>query len=118
MNTVKNKPARNGDTAPSLTGSDGTRDARGRFGAGNRFSRGNVNARKMAELRRVLLDGVTPKMIAAVVERLVHLATYGNLDAVKLLFSYSLGQPRRPDADGPDDEADTDPVTSEREATS
>jgi hypothetical protein len=119
MNRAQHKVGRNGPAdgtaaAPSLTAADGGRDAGGRFTSGNRCSKGNANARRMAQLRAALFDGVTATQWAAVVQKLVLLATYGHLDAIKLLFLYCLGQPRRPDPDAADDEADSDEASKKQ----
>ncbi|MFH1746711.1 MAG: hypothetical protein ABIG44_06655 [Planctomycetota bacterium] len=76
--------------------SDGDHDANGRFVAGNRASHGNPYAPQMAVLRSALLEAVTPKDMTDVVRKLMELAKGGNVSAMKLLLSYTIG--RVPDA--------------------
>ena len=52
------------------------RDERGRFVAGNRGGPGNPFARKVAALRRALIDSVTPQDIQEVAGRLVALPAF------------------------------------------
>ena len=69
------------------------RDARGRFSPGNLGGTGNPFARRMAELRRILLEAVTDENMRIVAEQLVIRAMAGKLEAIKLLFQYVLGKP-------------------------
>jgi hypothetical protein len=69
------------------------RDAAGRFTAGNKYGPGNPFARQTAELRRVLLEVVTPEEMRQVAFTLLLLAKTGKLEAIKLLFHYVLGKP-------------------------
>jgi hypothetical protein len=115
-NPLKDKPGDNGEAAPSATAPDG-RDRRGRFGPGNKFSKGNPFARRQTELRAVLLVYLTPAKMQRVVKKLYELAQYGNLEAIRLLFLYALGAPRAHEAGGPPAEADSDPEVSEKKLT-
>jgi hypothetical protein len=65
----------------------------GRFAKGNRGGPGNPFARKVAKLRSVLLDAVDPDRLKRIVLKLIDMAEAGDIAAMKLLFSYSLGQP-------------------------
>jgi len=78
------------DQAPA--GDDG-RDARGRFTAGNAGGPGNPFARRVAELRKVLLETVTDEELRIVAGQLMVKAKMGDLAATKLLFQYVLGKP-------------------------
>jgi hypothetical protein len=69
------------------------RDANGRFTAGNKYGPGNPFARQTAELRKVLLEVVTPEEMRQVAFTLLLLAKTGKLEAIKLLFQYVLGKP-------------------------
>ena len=81
-------------TAAQNNGTDNTgREKRRRFAAGNLGGPGNPFARRVAELRRVLLAAATDETMAIVAEQLVIRAMAGNLEAVKLLFQYVLGKP-------------------------
>ena len=73
---------RNDDTAPSAAPS---------LPSGN----GNPFARHATGLRQALCERVTPVDIQAVADQLVDQARLGNLAAIRLLFSYVLGQPGR-----------------------
>jgi hypothetical protein len=86
------EPAPNPSTEqPQATGEG--RDARGRFTAGNQYGPGNPFARQTAQLRKVLLEVVTPEEMRQVAVTLVLLAKTGKLEAIKLLFHYVLGKP-------------------------
>jgi hypothetical protein len=69
------------------------RSAGGRFAAGNAFAKGNPQARRMAELRRVFLDASSPEILTAMSKKLAMLALEGDVQALKLYLSYTLGQP-------------------------
>src|SRR5436309_2276894 len=69
------------------------RDAKGRFAPGNAGGPGNPFARQTAELRKVLLEVVTPEELRQVAFSLLLRAKTGNLAAIKLLFQYVLGKP-------------------------
>jgi hypothetical protein len=73
--------------------SENGRDARGRFTAGNAGGPGNPFARRVAELRKVLLETVTDDELRIVAGQLMVKAKFGELAAIKLLFQYVLGKP-------------------------
>lgn len=77
---------------PSTTGSNGDRNARGRFEPGNKLAKGNPHARRVAELRSAALAAVTPEDIAAIIGVLVAKARDGDLAAMKLLLDRVLGR--------------------------
>jgi hypothetical protein len=79
-----------GEQAPAA---DNGRDARGRFTAGNAGGPGNPFARRVAELRKVLLETVTDDELRIVAGQLMVKAKFGDLAAIKLLFQYVLGKP-------------------------
>jgi hypothetical protein len=83
--------------APSPNGTNGTptaeRNPDGKFAKGNRGGPGNPHARRVATLRKVLLDVVTPERFRTVVEQLVEDAENGNHEARKLLLLYAIGKP-------------------------
>src|SRR5258708_31741394 len=72
---------------------DSGRDARGRFTAGNSGGPGNPFARRVAELRKILLETVTDEELRIVAGQLMVKAKMGDLAATKLLFQYVLGKP-------------------------
>jgi hypothetical protein len=77
---------------PALEAANG-RDERGRFAPGNAGGPGNPFARRVAQLRKVLLDAVSDEDLQIVAEQLVVKAKMGDLVATKLLFQYVLGKP-------------------------
>jgi hypothetical protein len=69
------------------------RDTRGRFARGNVGGPGNPFARRVAELRMVLVETVTDDELRIVAGQLMVKAKFGELAAIKLLFQYVLGKP-------------------------
>ena len=61
--------------------------------ANSRFPHGNPFARRVAELREVMLECVTDKEMEIIVGALMVQAKTGKLAAIKLLFQYVLGKP-------------------------
>jgi hypothetical protein len=72
---------------------DSGRDARGRFQKGNAGGPGNPFARRVAELRKVMLELVTDDELRIIVGQLMVMAKMGDLAAIKLVLQYSLGKP-------------------------
>jgi hypothetical protein len=70
------------------------RQSNGRFAKGNRGGPGNPFARQIAAFRACLINSVTEEDMEVIVDKLVDWARYGNLQAIKLLFSYLLGTPK------------------------
>jgi hypothetical protein len=66
---------------------------RGRFAPGNRFASGNPNHKRMYKLRRAMLTAVDDAAMERITKKLVELAEGGDLEAVKILFSYAVGRP-------------------------
>jgi hypothetical protein len=64
------------------------RDAQGRF-PGNPGGPENPIARKMAEFRLLMLERVSEDDFRRVMDALIAKAAEGNLEAIKLLFSYA-----------------------------
>lgn len=75
---------------PSPNGDNG-RERNGQFSKGNPGGPGNPQARRVAQLRKAMLDAVTPEDFATIVANLVKLAKAGDLAAVKELFNRTLG---------------------------
>jgi hypothetical protein len=88
----------NDDTAKD--GSNGAenrdRGVDGRFGRGNRFAKGNSVHQKMHELRKCLLECVTPEQIARVMKTLYEAAVGGDIAACRVFLEYSCGKPSQP----------------------
>jgi hypothetical protein len=85
------------DNAPLTPAGDGVitngRDNQGRFCAGNRYGQGNPHARRVQRLKSRLLAAVKPDSMTRIVQRLVAMAESGDLEAIKILFAYTLGRP-------------------------
>jgi hypothetical protein len=79
--------------APEAAADQSGHDERGRFAAGNPGGPGNPFARRVAQLRKVMLECVTDQEMEIIVCELVVQAKMGNLAAIKLLFQYILGKP-------------------------
>jgi len=75
---------------PSPTESNG-RQGGGRFGEGNKFAKGNPHAKRVAELRAILLGAVKDEDFKAIAKMLVQLAKGGDLPATRELFQRTLG---------------------------
>jgi len=78
---------------PSPNGANGERDGAGRFVAGNPGGPGNPYARRVARLRKVLLDAVTEDDVREVVGALVRQAKSGDVAAVRELLTRVVGKP-------------------------
>jgi hypothetical protein len=88
------------ETAMTATGTTNSkeqnhngRDARGRFVPGNKGGPGNPFARKVAELRKTLVNFVTEDDMKHIAFILKERAMGGDLAAIKLLLQYLLGKP-------------------------
>jgi hypothetical protein len=75
------------------TAEDSGRDTRGRYSGGNAGGPGNPFARRVAQLRAILLETVTDEELRIVAGQLMVKAKFGDLAAIKLLFQYVLGKP-------------------------
>jgi hypothetical protein len=85
---------------PSETGSDGEgngeangRASNGRFALGNKASRGNAFARRMAEHRRAMLDAIGADGVTQVAKKLLAQALAGDVAAARVVLSYCVGRP-------------------------
>lgn len=81
---------------PSPSAHDG-RDNGGRFAPGNRFSKGNPYAQRVAKLRAALLEAVTEDDLAEVAKALIDKAKTGDVPAVRELLDRTLGRPTEAD---------------------
>jgi hypothetical protein len=72
------------------------RDVQGRFRPGNQGGPGNPFARKVAALRKTLLDSVSEQDLKEMVEALKLKARQGDTAAIKLLWQYCVGKPDSP----------------------
>jgi hypothetical protein len=88
MSPAPKTNAANSQQAPSPG-----RDAGGRFAEGNPGGPGNPYPRRVAALRRALLDSVTEDDIKAIAKAVIEEAKDGNIAAAKIIFQYTLGKP-------------------------
>jgi hypothetical protein len=82
------RPASNGSAGNEQSG----RAANGRFAPGNPGGPGNPFARKVAELRRAMVNSITDEDVKEIARVLKEKAKEGNAAAIKLLFQYALGK--------------------------
>jgi hypothetical protein len=68
----------------------------GRFQPGCRPGPGNPFAKRVASLRKALLDSVTEADVATIGQKLLQLARIGDVPAAKVLLSYLVGKPTAP----------------------
>src|SRR5262249_7762767 len=89
------------EPTPTTNGVSGDgRAPDGRFAAGNKGGPGNPFAREVAAVRKTLLERLTQEKRDAVADELIALAMEGNLQAIKLLYAYTIGKPTpAPDPD-------------------
>jgi hypothetical protein len=80
-------------TEPANPSSSPNQDAKGRFTKNNPGGPGNPFARQVAQLRKRLLDRLSAEQLDAIADKLIELAKDGHVQAIKLLFSYTLGKP-------------------------
>src|SRR3954452_24387989 len=69
------------------------RDQKGRFTRGNAGGPGNPFTRQVGKLRARLLERLTEAELDHIADTLIGLARDGDLQAIKLLFAYTLGKP-------------------------
>jgi len=77
---------------PTANGSNG-RKPNGQFAKGNPGGPGNPFARRTARLRATLLDAVGEDGLSEIIQELVSAAKGGDVQAAKLVLSYTLGKP-------------------------
>src|SRR5437763_9484043 len=76
------------------------REANGQFATGNKGGPGNPFARKVAALRKIILNNVSDEDLLAIVEALKAKAREGSVGAAKLQLAYAVGKPASaPDPD-------------------
>ena len=91
-------PRKQNKSSPSPSASDG-RDGRGRFARGNRLSKGNPYAVRVAKLRRELLAAVTTKDVREIVRMLVNKARKGDIVAAREILDRCIGKPIEADVE-------------------
>jgi hypothetical protein len=77
----------------------------GRFALGNRYGKGNPQARRMAEIRQALLDAAAPEKAAEVIRKMGDMAVDGDTTAARIYLEYTAGKPIQAlELSGPDGE--------------
>ncbi len=82
---------------PLPNGSNGYRDASGRFARGNAGGPGNPYAKQVGSLRSAMIEAVTPSDLKAVTRKLIVLAKSGNVPAIREILDRTLGKPVQAD---------------------
>jgi hypothetical protein len=82
-------PATPAEPAATATG----RDSKGRFANGNKGGPGSPFNRRVADLRRRLLERLGGDTLEHILDRLVEMAEQGDLAAIKLVLAYTIGKP-------------------------
>jgi hypothetical protein len=77
---------------PSVGAANG-RDQLGMFAKGNRLATGNPQARRAAELRKVLRDATTEEDVRGVWKALTGAAMGGDTVAMRLFLEHTVGKP-------------------------
>jgi hypothetical protein len=92
---MNSTPGSNGSVArePASAKQQAGREANGRFAPGNPGGPGNPFARKVAALRKAVLDAVSVEDIQAVFAVLLEKAKAGDTAAAKLVLQYAVGKP-------------------------
>lgn len=85
---------------PSPNGRNGKRQANGRFANGNPGGPGNPYARRVSQIRSMILEAVTDEDLREVVQTLVKRAKEGDVAAARELLNRLVGRP--PDSIGPE----------------
>jgi hypothetical protein len=80
-------------TPPGATSTASQRDGKGRFAKGNKGGPGCPFNRRVAALRKLLVECVSDDDLTAIVDRLVAQAKEGDMAAIKLVLAYSIGKP-------------------------
>jgi hypothetical protein len=65
----------------------------GRFSKGNTFAAGNPILRKIRALRAQLVQSIDREAMQRIIRKLIEMAEQGDLEAIKVLFNYSIGRP-------------------------
>jgi hypothetical protein len=81
--------------AKPTANTDSGRDEKGRFIQGNGGGPGNPHAKRVAEVRTLLLESVTDADLQDIIKALVEKAKTGDVVAVKELLDRLLGKPRQ-----------------------
>src|SRR4051812_40424171 len=80
-------------TENAKTTAEAGRNGNGEFKVGNPGGPGNPFGRRVAVLRRALLEALSEADLAAIVQALVVRAKAGDVQAAKLVLAYAVGKP-------------------------
>lgn len=72
---------------------DAIRDEKGRFKAGNKASTGRKSIAEELPFIEQLKNNVSPEAFGKIIAKLLGMCEHGNLEAMKILFPYLLGNP-------------------------
>ncbi len=78
---------------PSSPAASGVRDGAGRFGAGNRFGRGNPSSARRAHWQRVIDEAISDDDMRRVVDACLKMAESGDAQAIKQMSDWTVGRP-------------------------
>ena len=79
---------------PSATDFTGRSPENGRFTKGNKLSRGNPFAGRMATLRTALLNAISAEDIAELAKAMIQRAKDGDHKSLKMLLEFAVGKPQ------------------------
>jgi hypothetical protein len=95
--------------APSEPSADGGRQTGGRFARGNKFSKGNPHAARLAKNRSLLLEHFDEAKLKEILNRLYWDARSGDKTAIQLVLQYCIGRPLpMPNPDPEEDHGETE----------
>jgi hypothetical protein len=81
--------------AAPTTDTPSQQDAKGRFVRGNAGGPGNPFGRRVAELRKIIVDALTDAEMLAITLAMIVRAKAGDVAAARLLYQYALGKPAK-----------------------
>ena len=70
------------------------RDAKGRFTTGNAGGPGNPFGRRLADMRKAVMNAISVDDIEALLRKLLEMAMAGDIAAAKLVLQYAVGKPK------------------------
>jgi hypothetical protein len=82
----------NSEPSPPVSTVNG-RASNGRFSTGNTFAAGNPILRKIRALRAQLVQSIDRQAMQRIIRKLIEMAEAGDMEAIKVLFNYSIGRP-------------------------
>jgi hypothetical protein len=82
-----------GQPSPLPPARNGARSHDGKFAKGNSYGKGNPTLQRIHALRAKLLGSISDAAMGRIAKTLVKAAEAGDMDAVKILLTYSIGKP-------------------------